>query len=215
MKKEDYRKNLEDFTREEIDVFVCSKYPFIRNCFMKQGLTPEDREDLAQDTVSLVYKHIRTLRDAGKIDAWIREIAKNKLLKFLKSENKRKAAFDASRPIEEIAISDNEMSDLCDLIEKAENNERLKSLIETLGEPDITIFKLYYVEEYKLVEISKLKEINLNTVKSIHARGLKKLKTLLKPLYGALLSAASWHRLYLPAEIRIKAKVQPVPNRHG
>ncbi|MCL2437130.1 MAG: sigma-70 family RNA polymerase sigma factor [Clostridiales bacterium] len=180
MKEENNTKNFADSTQAEIDELIRSKYPIIKNYFTKQDIMPADREDLMQDTVSLVYKYIRTVKDADKADAWIREVAKNSYLKFLKNEYKRKTAFDGSRTIEELIISEDEYGAVCDLIEKMESNERLTGLVKMLGEPNMTVFMLHYIDQYKLVEIAKLTDMNLNTVKSIHARGLKKLRALLE-----------------------------------
>jgi len=180
MKKVNTRKSFKDFSKEETAAFVCGKYPLIKNCFVKKGLSRFDREDLTQETASLVYQHIHTVKEPCKADAWVREIAKNKYLKFLQDERKRMAALDTSRPVEEITIAEDEQGAVCGRIEKMESQESLWILIKTLGEPDVTVFTMYYVDDHKLVEIAKLQEMNLNTVKSIHARGLKKLKKLLE-----------------------------------
>jgi len=61
MEKVNNKKSFEDFSKEEIAEFVCSKYPLIQKCFIKKGLSRFDREDPAQETASLVFKYIRTL----------------------------------------------------------------------------------------------------------------------------------------------------------
>lgn len=123
---------------------------------------PEDAEDIAQEVFISVYKNLHKFRADSKIYTWIYRIAINKTYDFF-----RKKKIDLELNEEILNISDNEDLNGSMIIE-----ENLKKL--TKEEREIVVLKDVY--GYKLREISKMKDRNISTIKSIYYKALKSLE---------------------------------------
>ena len=123
---------------------------------------PEDAEDITQEVFISVYKNLHKFRADSKIYTWIYRIAINKTYDFF-----RKKKIDLELNEEILNISDNEDLNGSMIIE-----ENLKKL--TKEEKEIVVLKDVY--GYKLREISKMKDRNISTIKSIYYKALKSLE---------------------------------------
>lgn len=123
---------------------------------------PEDAEDIAQEVFISVYKNLHKFRADSKIYTWIYRIAINKTYDFF-----RKKKIDLELNEEILNIADNE-----DLNGSMIVKENLKKLSKE--EREIVLLKDVY--GYKLREISKLKDRNISTIKSIYYKALKSLE---------------------------------------
>ena len=123
---------------------------------------PEDAEDIAQEVFISVYKNLHKFRADSKIYTWIYRIAINKTYDFF-----RKKKIDLELNEEILNIADNEDIGGSMIVE-----ENLKKLSKE--EREIVVLKDVY--GYKLREISKMKDRNISTIKSIYYRALKNLE---------------------------------------
>lgn len=123
---------------------------------------PEDAEDVAQEVFISVYKNLHKFRADSKIYTWIYRIAINKTYDFF-----RKKKIDLELNEEILNIADNEDLNGSMIVE-----ENLKKLSKE--EREIVVLKDVY--GYKLREISKLKDRNISTIKSIYYKALKNLE---------------------------------------
>lgn len=123
---------------------------------------PEDAEDIAQEVFISVYKNLPKFRADSKIYTWIYRIAINKTYDFF-----RKKKIDLELNEEILNIADNE--DLNGSIIVQENLKKLSK-----EEREIVVLKDVY--GYKLREISKMKDRNISTIKSIYYKALKNLE---------------------------------------
>lgn len=123
---------------------------------------PEDAEDIAQEVFISVYKNLHKFRADSKIYTWIYRIAINKTYDFF-----RKKKIDLELNEEILNIADNENLNGSMIVE-----ENLKKLSKE--EREIVVLKDVY--GYKLREISKMKDRNISTIKSIYYKALKSLE---------------------------------------
>lgn len=123
---------------------------------------PEDAEDIAQEVFISVYKNLHKFRADSKIYTWIYRIAINKTYDFF-----RKKKIDLELNEEILNIADNEDIGGSMIVE-----ENLKKLNKE--EREIVVLKDVY--GYKLREISKMKDRNISTIKSIYYKALKNLE---------------------------------------
>lgn len=123
---------------------------------------PEDAEDIAQEVFISVYKNLHKFRADSKIYTWIYRIAINKTYDFF-----RKKKVDLELNEEILNIADNEDLNGGMIVE-----ENLKKLSKE--EREILVLKDVY--GYKLREISKMKDRNISTIKSIYYKALKSLE---------------------------------------
>ncbi len=123
---------------------------------------PEDAEDIAQEVFISVYKNLHKFRADSKIYTWIYRIAINKTYDFFR---KKKIDLELNEEILNIA-------DGGDLNGSMIVEENLKKLSKE--EREILVLKDVY--GYKLREISKMKDRNISTIKSIYYKALKSLE---------------------------------------
>ncbi|MFT3701681.1 MAG: RNA polymerase sigma factor [Agriterribacter sp.] len=133
-------------------------------------------EDLAQDAFLKAIDRFDTFEGKGKFEAWLRRIAVNHVLQYLRTRKKD--------PYVDDLIADLEPPDLAE-----ENLSPIKSMtftvaelidtIDQLPEHHRLVFNLYVLEEFTHAQIGSALGINEGTSKSHLARARKKLKQLL------------------------------------
>lgn len=120
-----------------------------------------DAEDITQEVFISVYKNLSKFRNESNIYTWIYRIAINKTYDFFK---KKKDTLE----INEYVLALEYDADVA-----VETNMVLKEKIDLLDKRSKEIVILKDIYGYKLQEISKLKNINLSTVKSIYYKAIK------------------------------------------
>ena len=125
----------------------------------------ENIEDLVQDTFVSFFNHLDTIEIDGSISSYLTRSAHNFAVNFLK-----KAKIETSELIEEIVSYQDE------------DNSLIQLLSSILDKEEMDIIILHVIIGYSLKEIAKEKRKNLNTVKSVYFRAIKKAKAHLKEL---------------------------------
>lgn len=127
-------------------------------------------EEAAQETIYKAIKSIDQLKDYDKVEAWVRVIARNTVIKMIKKSIR-------AVPLEHI----NEMNyiDINPLqqLESSEIIEAVKNTLLGLSEPYYSVLNLFYIEELKIREVSIMLGLSEGTLKSILHRGRKIIKT--------------------------------------
>lgn len=125
-------------------------------------------KDLSQLTFLKIFKNLNQFNaQKGNFESWIRRIAINECLQFLRK--KRHLLF-----VEH--FNENEMESVEELNTTDIDNERLKQFIEALPKGYRTIFLLFQVEEYSHKEIGSFLNISESTSRSQYFKARKMLK---------------------------------------
>lgn len=130
----------------------------------------EDIADVIQDTIISAYNSIGKLHDLKSFKTWIMKILVNKCNDFYKNNKK----------ISYVSIESNEMEKYLIGEEDVSANACFENLMSCLSVEERTIMMLFYGEKYTIKEISKVLNINENTVKSKMFRSKQKLKNILE-----------------------------------
>lgn len=141
-------------------------------------LTRKDQfamEEIYQNTMLGALKGLNYLRDSSKMKAWIFSIAK--------AESKRYYAANRQTNLDYNAVQDDESAGLeylFDFTKTIEDKEYVRNLINGLAVEEQQLYILHYYYDIPLKEISEILNVNYSTVRSMHMRGMTKMRKQLK-----------------------------------
>ena len=120
----------------------------------------EDIKDVLQETLYQSYKNLSQLKDYEKFGSWVMRILINNCNNMLRDKNYYNLSYEKIN-------CDNSDTDTESLSPYVEIDNKLDyfNIIENLKQDDRTIMSLYY-NGYTSHEISKLLEMNENTVRT-------------------------------------------------
>ena len=121
----------------------------------------QDAADAIQDTILACFEKIHTLRESSYFKTWMTRILINNCYSII-NNRKRECSMD---DFPELPAT-----------ESQESYFEFMDLLNCIDEKYRLIIVLYYVNGFKISEISKLVNLNENTVKTRLARGRKCLK---------------------------------------
>ncbi len=127
-------------------------------------------KDVVQDCWGIIINKLGNLRDANSFSSWAMRIVTRKSIDFLKqNSNKREKLKQYEYTNLEGTNSE----------EKSTEIIKLQQAIKSLPNDQQIVLRLFYTQEYSLIEISNILDISVGTVKSrlFHAR--EKLRTIL------------------------------------
>jgi RNA polymerase sigma-70 factor (ECF subfamily) len=165
--------------RHEIDADACFRCLFERYYgrvfifFRRQGLVPEDAEELTQSTWLAVYKNLADLRDPPQFVGWLFRIAQNTLRNhWERGQTQKRTArlveLDATR--EGSADWDDLLATPAggplDALLEAERLQKLRSAMAALPEQMRRCLHLRVVQEMTINEIATALGLAPNTVKA-------------------------------------------------
>lgn len=137
----------------------------------------EEAEEVAQDSFVKVYKSLDKFKGDSKFSTWIYRIAYNTSLDRIKKNKKH---------YNDVPINDytyNQLDTIDNALENmisAEKSKMIKDCIQKLPEESGVLLTLFYFDELSLEEISKIVNIEANTVKVKLFRARKKLAVVLE-----------------------------------
>ncbi|HEX3025118.1 MAG TPA: RNA polymerase sigma factor [Chitinophagaceae bacterium] len=132
----------------------------------------EDAEDILQDGFIRVFMNLHQFKNDGELGAWIRRIMVNTAITYL---NKH------SRYRREMNLDDITLHPISDEDPEVKlDGKQLIQLIRQLPSGYQTIFNLVAVEGYNHIEVAKLLEMNVNTVRSQYSRAKSMLLKMMK-----------------------------------
>ncbi|BAO76702.1 RNA polymerase sigma factor [Winogradskyella sp. PG-2] len=137
----------------------------------------EEAEEVAQDTFIKVFKSLNKFKGDSKFSTWIYRVAYNTCLDNIKKNKKHlnNVAID-EYTFNKLDTIDNAL----DNIIKEEKSILIKNCIDKLPEDSSALLTLFYYEELSLDEISKIINVEANTVKVKLFRARKKLAFILE-----------------------------------
>ncbi len=142
----------------------------------------QQAEDLMHNAFMTAMNKSDTYSGKGLFEGWLRRIAVNTALMFLRS-NKKSAVSENeqienySEPVHEQEYSQETQRNT---IEEADfNKQELLEVIDQLPDHHKTVFNLYVIDGFKHTEIGKMLNISPGTSKSHLARARKKIQELL------------------------------------
>ncbi|WP_411895429.1 RNA polymerase sigma factor [Winogradskyella sp. A2] len=137
----------------------------------------EEAEEVAQDTFVKVFKSLDKFKGDSKFSTWIYRVAYNTCLDNIKKNKKyiNNVAID-EYTFNKLDTIDNAL----DNIIKEEKSVLIKNCINKLPEDSSALLTLFYFEELSLEEISKIINVEANTVKVKLFRARKKLAVILE-----------------------------------
>jgi RNA polymerase sigma factor (sigma-70 family) len=126
-----------------------------------------------------VFTHIKSFKNEGSFEGWVRRIMVRESISFLRKQKKLEFRDDQVNIVQDVYNNINSEMEVAEI----------QSLIDALPDGYKTVFVLYAVEGYSHAEIAEMLEINEGTSKSqlFKARKLlqQKLIKLNKSGYGA------------------------------
>jgi RNA polymerase sigma-70 factor (ECF subfamily) len=151
--------------------------PFLRRCAQRaSGWASEGAiEDLAQETYLAIWRKLGSFEGQAKLETWACGFA---LIEFRRwREREARSLVGRGELQEEPTCPPAEVDDSSVLVERE---------IERIGPPTSDIIHLKHVENLTFEEIGARLELSPNTAKSLHYRGLARLRERLRGLEEGL-----------------------------
>lgn len=133
-------------------------------------------EEVAQDVFIKAFENLKKLNEPTKFRAWVLRIAYRKAIDEVRKKEHRftyseesKLVADKTAGIEERLTSDYQ-------------SETIAKAIHELGDPDASIFTLFYLEELTTEEVAEALDLSKSNVKIRLMRGREKLKIRLQKI---------------------------------
>lgn len=132
-------------------------------------------EDILQETFVVIYRKIHQYSHKGSFEGWIKRIAVNNCLKYLKEQQKR-----TFKDVDDIKLADNidvqnvDVEDVESLVKSIDfSQEEIFEVISGLPDGFRIVFSMYVLENYKHKEIAELLDISESTSKTQLLRARK------------------------------------------
>lgn len=129
----------------------------IYNSLLRLGLEKEEAQDLLQEAFIKAFQSIASLDQAKAFGGWLKRIALNLGLQFIRKQNKMQS-FD---PLEDQMDLEEEEDDWPEI-----QFEDLKKALSKLPKGCRLIFELFYLDDYNHQEIAGELQISVSTSKS-------------------------------------------------
>lgn len=130
----------------------------------------EDAEDVLAEVFYKIFTNINSYKAQGSLEGWLRRIAVNESLMFLRKQHALRHAVELDA--EAVLVDEYTAVDWL-------SAEEILQLLEQLPQGYRTVFNLYVIEGYKHREIAELLGISINTSKSQLILAKKRLRELL------------------------------------
>ena len=125
-----------------------------------------DAEDITFDTFIKCFKALARFDTSKKFSTWLFTIAHNTTIDFFRKNKQEYEYFDEQHGV---------IDDLAEKAEKKKTMEKIEKALAKLPPLDRELIILFHKEEYSYVEISKILEIPVTTIKTRLHRARKKL----------------------------------------
>ena len=135
-----------------------------------------DIEDILQETFIFAYFYYQKLADKSKLKAWLRGIARNKSLKFIRDNTREFTPFEDIPDLPDLSTPES-------IYIEQEDKETLQKIISELPDDTAQTVRLRYFEGKSIEEIAQLLDIKPGTVKSRLHNARNKLELKLKGVY--------------------------------
>lgn len=156
--------------RDKLETIILSSYEAMYKTAYTYMRNEQDAMDVVQEAVVKAIKRIEQVREEAFLKTWLFRILINTAMDELKQRKKVLPLLSEAEEGREDVYEDMDVL----------------RLLDNLDDTEKKVITLRYFEEWKIEDISGLLEMNVNTVKSILYRSLKKMKA--KMVKGEALS---------------------------
>jgi RNA polymerase sigma-70 factor (ECF subfamily) len=122
-----------------------------------RGLSHADAEDIAQDTLLVTYQHLDGI-EPGRLQAWVRAVARNKHIDLARSQARGLAM---AQTLEETGHDYDPLTAAL----MADDQAEVRHLLSALSPTDRRLLELKYLEDRTVEQIAKMLGRSVNTVK--------------------------------------------------
>lgn len=144
------------------------------NYIYRMVYSKEDAEDILQESFLKIFKNIKKIDFSKNYKSFIYQITRNLTLDFLK---KRRNKYELD---EELMGTGDES------YEKMEARDRIEKMLQGITREEREIVILKYIENFKILEISKILQIPESTVKVRIFRTIRKMREYVQDKRGTL-----------------------------
>ena len=134
-------------------------------------------EEVAQDTFLKAYQNLQRFRKKAKFSTWLYRIAVNE---SLRKARKKSLKLDH---LDDIQMSEENLEMKPEVIQQMhqeEQRELITNILNALNTNESLVLRLYYLEELKIEEISKILQLSQSNIKVILYRARKSFATRMK-----------------------------------
>jgi RNA polymerase sigma-70 factor (ECF subfamily) len=156
---------------DAFDALVRETRPALGAFLRRLCPSPQDAEDVVQETYLRVYQHRQRYDGRGSVKTWMYAIALN----LLRDRSRRKKSAPLQGDVAAHLPVDHRL-------EKAELAERIGRLVQSLPEGQREIFTLYRYEGVPYEDIARMLGITVGAVKAQMHHALQKIRSGLEPL---------------------------------
>lgn len=146
--------------------------PLVTGICRRYLKSEEDAEDVLVETMFKVFNRLSDFKGEGSFEGWIRRIAVNEALMFLRKNNRigtMEALLDFDLPTQTTVVDTLSMNDILHALDQLPDGYR-------------TVFNLYVIEGYKHREIADLLGVSINTSKSQLVMAKERMQKALKKI---------------------------------
>lgn len=144
--------------------------PVLMSIGMRYMKNVQQAEDMVAEAFIKIFTRIRTYKETGSFEGWMKRIMINECLMEIRKNQRRHLHV----PIDEVDI------DTDPVVLNKMSAEEIISTINELPEGYRTVFNLYVIDGYKHREIADILGISIHTSKSQLIMAKRKLQQLLK-----------------------------------
>ncbi len=149
-------------------------------CCKTLGLNETEANDVASETFLVAYQKLSKFKGQSKLSTWLWKIAYYKGIDYIRKNRRDLGRLDG---LDE-QLSDKNIAQVAAELENKEQSEIVWNAVRTLpGNWSIAIL-LFYRENKRIKEISKIMKKRENTIKTYLFKGRKRLKDLLADHIG-------------------------------
>lgn len=149
---------LSERTEERFCVLFDAFYGRLRRYFAARAVDRTGAEELAENVMFQVYRHVSQLRDGASFHGWVFQIARNEYLQY-----RRKSA--AALPTVEYEPLAGRLADTLDSGERMDGEGPFREWMSHMDEAEREILILRFVEDLDYPEISAVLGIPVGTIK--------------------------------------------------
>lgn len=138
-------------------------------------LNPEERNDLVQDALLVIWKKLGQFAGDAKIETWVYRVCRLELLNALRRKRRQIAtlpAFDSVEPEDPSAAGE----------QRVLRAEMVLMGLDRLEPEEAAVVRLRHYEQLTFDEVAAALSISPNTAKTRYYRALGRLRTHLAPL---------------------------------
>jgi RNA polymerase sigma-70 factor (ECF subfamily) len=150
-------------------------YSFFRN--------KEDALDIVQETFLRFYQKAHLFRKGNNFQSWLLQLAKNLCIDYYRKHQKRDNEWRRDENIEEMNPTSHESSHHDP---SSDIKEIFSRCLTKLSDKQRMIFVMKHYNHLHYREIAQILDIALGTVKSLHFKAVRNLRTLMSPYMGRI-----------------------------